>query len=97
MFNYTIFTHIFLEGTVIYKVDNVKYFKIEFESEEEDKWTISELIEEGFKTNEYNFKNPGIKSYEFTINCNHSKNYIALKLQTADKKGIITFVIQING
>ena len=79
----------------IYKIDNVKYFKMEFESEYEDEWSIKEIIEKSFKTNEHNFTNPGIKSNKFTIDCNHSKNYISLKLQTTDKKGIIAFIMQI--
>jgi [protein-PII] uridylyltransferase len=76
----------------IYKVDDVKYFKIDFE-EEGDEWSVAELIEKSFKTNSYQFKNPGIKWEEFTLDCNHSKNYLALKLKTTDKKGIISFVM----
>ena len=84
-----------LRHIAIYKIDNVKYFKMEFEKDEEDQFSIIETIKKGFSINEYNFKNPGLKSYEFSINCNHSKNYIALKLQTNDKKGIIAFIMQI--
>jgi len=84
-----------LRHIAIYKVDNVKYFKMEFESEYEDEWSIKEIIEKSFKTFEYDFINPGIKSNEFTLDCNHSKNYIALKLQSKDKKGIIAYIMQI--
>jgi len=84
-----------LRHIAIYKVDDVKYFKMEFEKDYEDEWSIAEAIEKGFKTTEQNFTNPGIKSYEFTIDCNHSKNYIALKLQTTDKKGIIAYIMQV--
>ena len=78
----------------IYKVDDVKYFKIDFE-EEGDEWSVAELIEKSFKTNSYQFKNPGIKWEEFILDCNHSKNYLALKLKTTDKKGIISFVMHL--
>ena len=85
-----------LRHIAIYKIDNVKYFKMEFESDYEDEWSIQEMINNSFKSNtEYQFANPGIKSYNFTIDCNHSKNYIALKLQMKDKKGIIAFIMKI--
>ena len=75
-------------------MDDVKYFKIDFE-EEGDEWSVAELIEKSFKTNSYQFKNPGIKWEEFILDCNHSKNYLALKLKTTDKKGIISFVMHL--
>ena len=84
-----------LRHIAIYKVDDVKYFKMEFESEYEDEWSIKEIIEKSFNTDEYNFPNPGIYKKEFSIDCNHSKNYIALKLQTNDKKGIIAYIMQV--
>jgi len=84
-----------LRHIAIYKVDNVKYFKIEFESDYEDEWSIKEIIEKSFKTNDYTFSNPKLKKEEFSIDCNHSKNYLALKLQTKDKKGIIAYIMQV--
>ena len=84
-----------LRHIAIYKVDDVKYFKMEFEKDYEDEWSISEIIKKAFETDEYSFSNPGIKKEEFKIDCNHSKNYIAVKLQTVDKKGIIAYIIQV--
>ena len=84
-----------LRHIAIYKIDDVKYFKMEFESDYEDEWSIKEIIEKSFSQNEYNFTNPGINCNDFTIDCNHSKNYIALKLETYDKKGIIAYIMQI--
>ena len=79
----------------IYKIDDVKYFKIDFDTFEADEYTISELIEKAFKeNNEYIFINPKLKREEFTLDCNHSKNYLALKLKTKDKNGIIAYIMQ---
>jgi len=87
-----------LRHIAIYKIGDVKYFKIEYETEveEENKNLIYEIIKESFKEyKEVKFEKPKLKRKEFKINCNHSKNYIALKLKTKDKKGIIAFVMEI--
>jgi len=84
-----------LRHIAIYKVDDVKYFKMEFEKDYEDEWSIKEIIDKSFKTDEFIFNNPDLKSNEFTIDCNHSKNYLSLKLQTTDKKGIIAYIMQV--
>ena len=76
----------------IYKVADVKYFKIDFEAEG-DKWSVADVIEKSFQENEYKFINPSIKCEEFTLDCSHSKNYLALKLKTTDKKGIISYLM----
>jgi [protein-PII] uridylyltransferase len=91
-------SHLSLGHIAIYKIDNVKYFKIEYEEniDEDDKFTIYEIIEESFKSNkEIKFSKPVLKKEEFSVDCNHSKNYIALKLKTKDKKGIIAFIMKI--
>jgi [protein-PII] uridylyltransferase len=68
---------------------------MEFEKDYEDEWSIKEIIDKSFKTDEFIFNNPDLKSNEFTIDCNHSKNYLSLKLQTTDKKGIIAYIMQV--
>ena len=79
----------------IYKIDNVKYFKIDFEVDDMDKYLLDEVIADSFlEHNEYKFVNPTIKWENFTLDCNHSKNYLALKLKMRDKKGIIANVMQ---
>lgn len=91
-------SYLSLGHIAIYKIDNVKYFKIEYEEniDEDDKFTIYEIIEESFKSNkEIKFSKPVLKKEEFSVDCNHSKNYIALKLKTKDKKGIIAFIMKI--
>jgi len=35
------------------------------------------------------------KKEEFEIDCNHSQNYISVKLKTEDKKGIISTIMDI--
>ena len=87
-----------LRHIAIYKIDNVKYFKIEYEAkiEEDNKLFIEEIIEESFKwEKQINFNKPMLKKDDFVVDCNHSKNYLALKLQTEDKKGIIAFIMEV--
>jgi [protein-PII] uridylyltransferase len=78
----------------IYKIDDVKYFKINFQ-EEGDEWSVAEVCERSFRKNKFEFKNPSLKCEEFTLDCNHSKNYLALKLKTKDKKGIISYIMHL--
>ncbi len=84
-----------LRGISIYKIDNTKYFKIIYDIDNEDEWSLKEIIEKSFKDIEVNYTKPKLKFSEFSINCNHSVNYIALKLKTKDKKGIIANIMQI--
>jgi len=87
-----------LRHIAIYKIDNVKYFKIEYEEDidENDKFLIYEIIEESFKTDKkIKFEKPVLKKEEFITDCNHSKNYIALKVKTKDKKGIIAYIMKV--
>jgi [protein-PII] uridylyltransferase len=92
------FSHLSLGHIAIYKIDNVKYFKIEYEEniDEDDKFLIYEIIENSFKTDkEIKFVKPILQKEEFSVDCNHSKNYIALKLKTKNKNGIIAFIMKI--
>jgi len=86
-----------LRHIAIYKIDDVKYFKIEYEEkiDEDDKFLIAEAIEESFKDIEFKFTNPNLKRSEFVTDCHHSKNYLSLKLKTKDKNGIIAFIMKI--
>ena len=79
----------------IYKIGDIKYFKIEFDKkvDEYDLPIIEKWIKEAFKEKK-EIKNKIIfKKGEFTIDCNHSQNYAALKLKTKDKKGIISTIM----
>ncbi len=81
----------------IYKIGNIKYFKIEFDEkiEEFDLPFIEEYIKKAFE-NKLEIKNKlNFKKEEFKIDCNHSQNYASMKLKTKDKKGIISTIMQI--
>ena len=79
----------------IYKIGDIKYFKIEFDKkvDEYDLPIIEKWIKEAFKEKK-EIKNKIIfKKEEFKIDCNHSQNYAAVKLKTKDKKGIISTIM----
>jgi [protein-PII] uridylyltransferase len=81
----------------IYKIGNLKYFKIEFNKaiEEFDLPILAEYIEKAF-VNVLQTKHKTVfKKEEFEIDCNHSKNYASMKLKTKDKKGIVSTIMQI--
>jgi len=81
----------------IYKLGEIKYFKIEFDKrvEEFDLPIIEEFIKKAFQEKK-EIKNRVIfKKEEFLIDCNHSPNYASLKLKTKDKKGIISTIMNV--
>jgi len=81
----------------IYKIGDIKYFKIEFNEkvEEYDLEIIKEFIAQAFEKNKKIKKPLRFKKEEFEIDCNHSVNYASVKLKTEDKKGIISTIMQI--
>jgi [protein-PII] uridylyltransferase len=81
----------------IYKIGQYKYFQIVFETiaTKEDKLFIFDLIKECYGKKNTLFEYPEIKWEEWKLNCSHSKNYLSLKLQTKDKKGIIASIMSI--
>ncbi len=76
----------------IYKIEYIKYFKMEFDKavEEFDLEIIKKFIDKAFKEKKEIKTKLKFKKKEFEINCNHSKNYASLKLKIKDKKGIIS-------
>jgi len=78
----------------IYKIGEYKYFKIEFEEkvDEFDLPIIDEYIKKAFSPQKIKHKIK-FKKDEFEIDCNHSQNYALVKLKTADKKGIISSIM----
>ncbi len=80
----------------IYKIGDIKYFKIEFDKkvDEFELPIIEQWIQNAFMDKEINEK-VKFKKEEFTIDCNHSPNYAALKLKTKDKKGIVSTIMDI--
>jgi [protein-PII] uridylyltransferase len=81
----------------IYKVGNLKYFKIEFNEkvDEFDLPVIAEYIQKAMKEKLQSKHKISFKKEEFQIDCNHSQNYAAMKLKTKDKKGIVSTIMQI--
>ncbi len=86
--------HLNLNHLSIYKIGDVKYFKIEFEEkvEDYDLETIKEFIQNAFGKKEIYTKVKFSKK-DFEIDCNHSQNYASVKLKKADKKGIISTIM----
>ncbi len=80
----------------IYKIGDIKYFKIEFNKKVEayDFPLIEERIKQAFEKKEIKTK-LSFKKEEFETDCNHSQNYASLKLKTKDKKGIISTIMDI--
>ncbi|NPA55067.1 MAG: HD domain-containing protein [Epsilonproteobacteria bacterium] len=76
----------------IYKVDEVKYFRIEFDSQDVDMWSLQEIINQSFASDN-KFRFDGIDKYEIEIDCNHSKNYLAFNVKTTNKNAIIIAMI----
>jgi [protein-PII] uridylyltransferase len=89
-------TKLKLNHLAIYKIGNLKYFKIEFNEkvEEFDLPLIAQYIEKAFKTVLQSKHKITFEAKEFEIDCNHSQNYAAIKLKTKDKKGIISTIMQ---
>ena len=81
----------------IYKIGDIKYFKIEFDKkvDEYDLPIIEQWIKEAFKEKKEIKEKIKFKKEEFIIDCNHSQNYASLKLTTKDKKGIISTIMDI--
>ncbi|WP_456479526.1 [protein-PII] uridylyltransferase family protein [Nautilia sp.] len=81
----------------IYKIGELKYFKIEFDKkvDEYDLPVISEYIKKAFEQNLTTKHTVQFKKEEFEIDCNHSQNYASLKLKTKDKKGIVSTIMQV--
>ncbi|MEO1927875.1 MAG: HD domain-containing protein [Nautiliaceae bacterium] len=81
----------------IYKIGDFKYFKIEFEEtiNKFDLPLIEEYVKKAFAETLHTKEKVKFNINEFQIDFNHSQNYASLKLQTKDKKGIISTVIQI--
>ncbi len=89
-------TKLKLNHLAIYKIGNLKYFKIDF-NEKVDKFDlplIAQYIETAFKTALQSKHKITFEAKEFEIDCNHSQNYASIKLKTKDKKGIVSTIMQ---
>ena len=84
----------------IFKFFNeIKYFKIEFLEKLEDERDfelIKEIIEASFNTNKKTkLLNNKIKKDEITIDCNHSRTYANMSINTKDQKGILATIMSV--
>jgi len=79
----------------IYKIGEIKYFKIEFNKkvDEYDLPIIKKWINKAFDEKMEITKRIIFNIKDFEIDCNHSQNYAALKLKTKDVKGIISSIL----
>ena len=79
----------------IYKIGDIKYFKIEFDKkvEEFDIPIIETWIKNAFKEKKEIKEKVKFNEKDFSIDCNHSQNYAALKLKTKDIKGIVSTIL----
>ena len=80
----------------IYKINDIKYFKIEFDKKVDDYDinVIKNYVDMAFEKKEIKTR-LSFKCEEFEIDCNHSQNYASLKLKTQDKKGIISTIMDV--
>jgi [protein-PII] uridylyltransferase len=81
----------------IYKIGDIKYFKIEFleKINPYDLPIIEGYIKKAFEEKLKTKHKVKFKESELEINCNHSQNYASLKIKTEDKKGIVSTIITI--
>jgi len=83
----------------IYKLfDGIKYFRIDFADtiHEDDYLHVEELIIESLtKIHTLKIKKPHILKENIFIDCNHSKENAIMKLDCADQKGLLSYLINL--
>ena len=73
-----------------------KFFRLDFREklqEDELPWVESYIKESFDSTSTVAIPAPSIEKKDIFIDCNHSKSYALLKLNTADQRGLIAFFI----
>ncbi len=78
--------------------NNLKYFRIEFAQsvDESEIDLIKNIIEDSFdQSKKVKLQKPIIKRSEIEIECNHSREYGALKIGTKDQKGLLAYLMYI--
>jgi len=76
--------------------DSSKFFRLDFREklQEDELPHIAQYIEEGFDTTSTPpIPAPSIQKEDLFIDCDHSKSYAMLKLNTSDQRGLIAFFI----
>jgi [protein-PII] uridylyltransferase len=83
----------------IFKLYNeIKYFKIDFKlkAEVSDLIFIEEILQDAYDMEKrVKFTPPTIQSDELAIDCEHSKTYAKMTLDTVDQKGIMAHIVTI--
>lgn len=75
--------------------DGLKYFKINFSEKIDDAETdlVKDIICKSFGSNPYaTYIKPSIKAEEISINCEHSRDYATMKIQTMNQKGLLAYI-----
>jgi len=89
--------HIHVVNMDICKLFNgLKYFKIDFNEiiDKEEIGFLEEIISESFThTQEENFLHANIQKKEIDIDCEHSKTYAIMHINTKDQKGLLAYII----
>lgn len=93
------FTFLNLRSMDIFKLfGGAKYFRMEFDEtvEQDDLFLLEELIEKAFDMErKVNYEKPVIRPGEIAVDCEHSRSYARMTLQTRDQKGLMAFVIEV--
>ena len=83
----------------IYKLFNgIKYFRIDFDQtiKEDDSFALHQLIEESLlQVHDLKIAKPKILEEDIFIDCNHSKENALLKLNCADQRGLLSYIINL--
>ena len=83
---------------IIKLFDSKKYFKIDFNQkvEDDDVEDIKYVIENSFlEQSRVNLPKPRIKEGDINIECEHSKEYALMELNTNDQKGLLAYIMNI--
>lgn len=76
----------------------IKYFKIVFNEtvDESELMLIEEVIINALtQTHQLKLTHPNIKKEDIFIDCNHSEEHAIMKLQCADQKGLLSYIINV--
>ena len=83
----------------IYKLfDNKKYFQLDFNEKvnESDIELIKELVDNSFDmSKKVTLKKPTILKGEITLNCDHSKSYALMHINTKNQNGLMAYFMSI--
>jgi [protein-PII] uridylyltransferase len=81
----------------IFKLYNeMKYFRIDFDEQvtESDLLFIHEIVEKSFDLSlKVTFANPVIQANDIKLDCDHSKSYASMQINTKDQKGLLGFIM----